>query len=150
MYKDTVTLFNRYESRLGDTWYPTVLHDVNLNIDKASIIAKYGENSQDNAILNVRYTEQNGVKYIGNKQYLSPIEWDKQTNDQLSKTLTFTSGQDLDFFYLGDWGNENPISDVDYGTDGFLGYMLKNYDNVFAVTSVGVFSLIPHFEVVGK
>lgn len=150
MYADTVTIFNRYQSRLGDTFYPTVLHGVNLNIDKASVIAKYGENSQDSAILNIRYAMKDGKKYIGDKLYLTPKDWDSQTNDLLSNSLTFTSGQDMDFFYEGDWGNEDPISDIDYGAEGFLGHMLKNYDNVFAITSVACFSVIPHFEVVGK
>ena len=48
MYNDTITLFNRYESKLGDTWYPSILHNTNLNMDKASIVAKYGSDSQDN------------------------------------------------------------------------------------------------------
>lgn len=55
MYSDTVTIFNRYESRLGDMWYPTVLHDVNVMADRSAIVQKYGEESKDNAVLNVRY-----------------------------------------------------------------------------------------------
>lgn len=55
MYSDTVTIFNRYESRLGDMWYPTVLHDVNVMADRSAIVQKYGEESKDNVVLNVRY-----------------------------------------------------------------------------------------------
>lgn len=54
MYKDTVTVFNRQRGRDGDVWYPTVLHGVNLNIDKGAILKQYGPESQDNAILNVK------------------------------------------------------------------------------------------------
>ena len=74
MYNDTITLFNRYESKLGDTWYPSILHNVNLNMDKASIIAKYGSDSQDNAVLNVQYSLKDNQKMIGSKPWLPPKE----------------------------------------------------------------------------
>ena len=145
MYKDTVTIFNR----LDDTWYPSVLFGVNVNTDKASIIAKYGENSQDNSVLNIKYTLDGEKRKIGEKEWLSPKVWRSQSEVE-EDTITFAPGQDFDFFYVGDWGSEDPISDADYGIDGFYGYMNEKYDEVYAITSVSAFSLIPHFEVVGK
>ena len=38
MYKDTVTIFNRFKNKSGDTWYPSILHNVNINLDKATIM----------------------------------------------------------------------------------------------------------------
>lgn len=149
MYNDTVTLFCRYESRLGDTWYPSVLHNVNLNMDKAAIIAKYGAESKDNAVLNVRYTKNGGDIYVGSKIWLPPKEWDRQTNDKLPDTITFTGGQAFDFFWVGEWTDEEPIADDNY-IDNFYNYMNDNYDYVFAITSVGgPYSVIPHFEIMG-
>ncbi len=149
MYNDTITLFCRYESRLGDMWYPSVLHNVNLNMDKAAIIAKYGAESKDNAVLNVKYRIQDDKKMVGDKIWLPPKEWDRQTNDLLSGSLTFTSGQAFDFFWAGEWLDENPISDDDY-IDGFYNLMNSKYDYVFAITSVGgPYSVIPHFEIMG-
>ena len=59
MYKDTVTLFNRYVDSMGNTmWFPHVLTGVNLVIDRAVIVSKYGEESNDNAVLNIKYTLQ--------------------------------------------------------------------------------------------
>lgn len=57
MYKDTVTLFNRRKGtrEQGDTWYPSVLRNVNLLVDKAAVLSKYGADASDNAVLNVRY-----------------------------------------------------------------------------------------------
>ena len=55
MYRDIVTVFNRTKTREGDIWYPTVIPGVNLNMDRGAIVEKYGEQSQDNCILNVRY-----------------------------------------------------------------------------------------------
>lgn len=150
MFNDTVTLFNRYESRLGDTWYATVLHNVHLNMDKAAIIAKYGAESQDNAILNIHYKTVDGKKMVGEKAWLPPKEWDKQVNDMLPQTLTFTSGQAFDFFMMGVWDGPEVISDDDY-TEGFYDYINRRYDYVFAITSVGgPYSVIPSFQIMGK
>lgn len=145
MYSDTVTIFNRYESRLGDMWYPTVLHDVNVMADRAAIVQKYGEESKDNAVLNVRYDVGD---MIAGKSYLTPKAWDRQTNDLLPQTITFTPGEKFDFFYVGEW-TDDPIADDDY-ENGFYDYMNSTYDGVYAVTSVSKLGIIPHFEITGK
>ena len=129
-------------------WYPTILRGVNLNIDKAAIIAKYGAESKDNAALNVRYTVLDGKKMIGDKPYLPPKEWERQTNDMLPKTVTFASGIDFDFFMVGEYENTEPIPDDDY-IDGFYNHINNTCDYVFAVTSVAEYSVIPHFEIMG-
>lgn len=148
MYTDTVTVFNRYKSRLGDMWYPTVISGVNVNIDKAAIIAKYGTESKDNAVLNVPYHYLGGAKMIGEKPYLPPKEWDKQTNDLLPESITFASGADFDFFVLGEYPITSPISDDDF-LDGFYNQVNTECDYVFAITSVAQYSVIPHFEIMG-
>lgn len=149
MYDKTITLFNRYSSRLGDTWYPTVIHNVQLIADKSAIIAQYGAESSDKALLHIRYETVDGTPVIAGKPYKTPKEWDRQTNDLLSQTLTFTDGQYFDFFMLDEYESEQPINDDAY-IDGFYNYINSNYDNVFAITSVGLYSLIPHFEITGK
>ena len=101
MYKDTVTLFNRYIDSMGNTmWFPHVLTNVNLNIDKAVIISRYGEQSKDNAVLNVNFTVNDNKKMIGDLFYLNPKEWERQVNDELPNSITFTSGNDFDFFFV--------------------------------------------------
>lgn len=151
MYNDTITLFCKYEDqRKNITWYPTVLHNVNLNKDKAAIVARYGAESKDNAVLNVRYHIADENIIIADKIWLPPKEWDRQTNDLLLSSLTFTDGQEFDFFCEGEWPDEKPIGDEDYGIDGFYNYMNKYYDYVFAITSVGgPYSVIKHFEIMG-
>ncbi len=148
MYNTTVTLFNRKEGRMGDTWYPSILRNVHLNIDKAAIIAKYGAETQDNAILNVRYIGES--KMVGAKPWLPPKQWDTQILPE--KALTFTEGTRFDFFWLGEWPDEEPLYDADYTADGdFYTYMNRTYDYVFAITSVGgPYTVIPHFEILGK
>ena len=148
MYSEKITLFNHYKSRLGDMWYPTVIDGVNLLIDKAAIVAKYGAESKDNAILNIHYQIVDGQILIDGKPYLTPKEWERQTNDKLAESITFTSGKDFDFFMLGEYTTTKPIADDDY-VDGFYNHVNDEYDYVFAVTSVAKYTAIPHFEIMG-
>ena len=148
MYSDKITLFNHYKSRLGDMWYPTVIDGVNLLIDKAAIVAKYGAESKDNALLNIHYQTVDKQIMVDGKPYLPPKEWSHQTNDKLPESITFASGKDFDFFMLGEYESKEPIADDDY-IDGFYNYINDEYDYVFAVTSVAKYTAIPHFEIMG-
>jgi hypothetical protein len=140
MYSDTVTVFNRRQNRKAVKWYPTILHNCNLNLDRAAMVAQYGEGAADNALLNVSLPTV--------KPYLPPKEWAAVENPEAA--ITFTAGEKFDFFWAGEWPDEKPVDDGDY-TEGFYNYMNKQHDYVFAVTSVnGPFSVIPHLEVVGK
>lgn len=152
MYKDTITLFNRKEGEEGDTWFPSVLKNVHVNMDRAAILAKYGAESADKAVLHIRHRNVGGKIIVGEKPWEPPKEWEKR--EYHSGAITFTPGDRFDFFMLGDWGSETPVHDSDYAgtaTPGFYAYMNKNYDYVFAISSVGgPYSVIPHFEIMGK
>lgn len=150
MYTDTITLFNRYISATdGVLWYPTVIHGVDLNVDRAAIIAKYGAQSADNASLHIRYSvNDNGAPVIANRVYLLPKAWENQVNDELPRSITFAAGQDFDFFWVGEWSGEAIIKDEEY--KGFYDYMNRKYDQVYAITSAARYSVIPHFEIMGK
>ena len=146
MYNDTITLFNRKsgERGQGDIWYPTVINGVNLDIDKASIVAKYGPESQDNASLHIRFDLVAGVPVVAGKPWMPPLEWDK-TED----SITFANGNRFDFFWVGKWDG-GIVQDSEYGDEGFYAYMNRTKDYVFAITSVARYSVIPHFEIMGK
>jgi hypothetical protein len=144
MYQDTITLFNRKPGGVsGDTWYPTVIKNVDLNIDRAAILAKYGAESQDNAVLHIRYTQNSGNVMIAGKPWMSPKEWDR-TED----SITFSGGTQFDFFWMGEWTG-GIVNDSDYD-EGFYDYMNRTHDYVFAVASVAMYSVIPHFEIMGR
>lgn len=147
MYKDTVTVFNFYESKTtGDAlWYPHVLTGVDLNTDRGFIMKKYGQDSADKAQLHVSYTDVSGQRVVDGLPYLTPKEWKAQTNDLLAGTLTFGA---TDFFYLGEW-SDGTVNEDAY-KDGFYAYMNRTYDHVFMITSVGEYSVIPHFEILGR
>lgn len=149
MFTDTITVFNYYKDSLKNvTWYPTVIHGVNLLIDKAAIVAKYGAESKDNALLNIHYQTVDGQIMVDGKPYLPPKEWERQTNDKLTETITFASGTGFDFFMLGEYPTTTPIADDDY-IDGFYNHVNDEYDYVFAVTSVAKYTAILHFEIMG-
>ena len=172
MFADVITVFNSYEDSLKNvTWYPTVIHGVNLLIDKAAIVAKYGAESKDNAILNIpcKHVKNENAKegellfhtfikckkivdekvVFIEKEWFPPKEWERQTNDKLADSITFASGTDFDFFMLGEYPVKEPILDEDF-RNGFFEEVKKEYDFVFAITSVANYSVIPHFEITGK
>lgn len=146
MYQDTVTLFNRRTDRSTQTvtWYATVLKGVNLNNDRGAIVRQYGEQSQDNVILNVKLEDGQ----VNGKPYLQSKEWQRGADPE--GTITVKSGEDADFFWAGEWTGSNVIPNDGYGLVGFRDYMERNYDNVFEVTSVGEYSVIPHLQITGK
>ena len=144
MYKDTITLFNRKSGGVrGDIWYPTVIKGVNINIDRAAILSKYGPETQDNAILHIRYKTDGGKITVAGKPWMPPKAWN-QTED----SLTFTSGTKFDFFWLGEW-TDGIVDGADY-PEGFYDWMNRTHDYVFAISSVAQYSIIPHFEIMGR
>lgn len=155
MYSDIITLFNRYDSQTGTVWYPHILTGVDLNTDRGAILKKYGPDSTDNAQLHVRYHFRDGVKEItdnaGNElEWLQPKKWAKQTNDALENSITFSLDS---FFWEGVWdgGIVNDAEYTDRRYEGFYAYMNAKHDNVFLITSVGgPYTVIPHFEILGK
>jgi hypothetical protein len=147
MHKDTITLFNRIKGGRGhgDTWSPTILKGVNLNLDRASILAKYGEKSQDKAWLSIPYKRIEGLKTVGEKTYVTPMMFTDPDSE-----ITFASGNQFDFFWVGEWDG-GTVSDDDFKSNvGFYNYMNDTYDNVFMVSSMSVLFVIPHFEILGK
>lgn len=135
MYKDTVTLFNRS----GNTWKVHVLNNVDLNIDRMAILATYGENSADTAKLHIK--DYNGT--VCGYKYVEPHEYTGADNE-----ITFRSGEDFDFFATGAY-SYTEVNDTDY-IDGFYNYLNSVRDHVFAISSVARYSVIPHFEIMGR
>lgn len=151
MYSDTITLFNRYEDGSKTIWYPSIIRGVNLVTDKAAIAAKYGSESTDNAVLNIRYCIVDGNKMIGDKIWLPPKKWKAQEVGLLSSTLTCSGGEGFDFFFAEEWENEEPIPDDAYSINGLYDHLNTKYDYVFAISSIGgPYSAVPHFEIMGK
>lgn len=146
MYTDTVTIFNKHKTSQGTMWFPTVLHNVDLNTDKGANVAKTGLESADTAKLHVRYEMVGDAIIIAGKPYKRPKEWTAQSETGFPTSLTFSSG---DMIMRGEYV-ETPINDMDF-KNGFQDYLNKAYDDVYLITTVGgPYKLIPHFEIGGK
>ncbi|SET71122.1 hypothetical protein SAMN05443270_1070 [Lacrimispora sphenoides] len=147
MYTDTVTIFNKLQTGQVITWYPTVLHNVDLNVDKGANVTKTGLESADTAKLHIRYTLVDGAITIAGKPYKRPKEWATQIEAEIAASLTFTGG--TDFFIRGEYPG-TVINDAEYKKD-FKDYITKTRDDVYLITTVGgPYKLIPHFEIGGK
>lgn len=153
IYSKIITLFNYYESAtIGDAyWYPHVLSDVDLITDHGAILKKYGPDSTDNAALHIAYTQDGDKVMIQQSDgsavpWMAPKSWAAQVNDDLPDSITFGTE---DFFWQGEW-TDGVVTEGDY-RNGFYQYMNSNRDNVYKITSVGgPYTVIPHFEILGK
>lgn len=133
-YKDTVTIYNHFESQgsYEEFWYPTVLTGVRLLIQKGARVAATGRNDADTAILHILTDDLE-------KMYLLPKQW--QGVKDKAAFFTIATG---DFFVEGNTSAEA------LEQENFAQYMKEKYDNCFQVTTVDSYSLIPHIEVGGK
>lgn len=166
MYEATVTVFNSYKYRITGQvlWFPHVLKGVDFIADKGQMLKQYGPDSTDAAELHIAYAEMDDKKVIVHGwtgepmlntlgeplPWLPPKEWARQVNDMLDDTITFKPD---DFFWWGEW-TQGTVKDEDYDVrgEGFAGYMNRNYDYVFQITTVGgpyPPDGIPHFEIRG-
>lgn len=149
MYSETVTIFNKLQQGQVITWYPTVLHNVDLNVDKGANVTKTGLESADTAKLHIRYKLVDGAVKVADKAYKRPKEWAAQTEAEIPVSFTLTGG--TDFFMRGEYP-ETPVVDVAaVYKKGFYDYINKTFDDVYLISNVGgPYKLIPHFEIGGK
>lgn len=156
LYQDKITLFNRcVREDESVVWYPTVIDGVHLILDRAKIVAMYGESASDNAMVNIRYSGNRFSPFVAGKPFLSPKEFRKLPWYEAENYITFAFGEDFDFIASGmnDGIVENGnfvADDVYLSFGGFFGYMNKNYDNVFAITGFSQYNLIPHFSITAR
>ncbi len=152
IYTQTITLFNRKEENGEVVWYPTVIDGVHLTMDRSIIISTYGEQATDNAMLNIRYSKSGSGPLITvrggmSKVYKNPKEF--RVSGDPAVEISFQMGDEFDFVMEGVYEDGGPISDEDY-RNGFFNYMNRNYDNVFAISKVSRYDLIPHFGIAAR
>ena len=153
IYKQTVTLFNRVPQQYGEEllWYPTVLEGVHLVIDHSSVWNQNGGAVTDNVRLHIRYLVKNGKVVVGQKPYYLPKDYRRLERPEDAITFGYGNNDDFDFFVEGVFTEyDGPVPDSIEPRMGFYNYMNKKYDNVFAITSVAKYNLIPHFEIMAR
>ena len=117
-----------------------------LRFCEKSILSNYGERSSDNAMLNIRFQKAGDSIVIAGKRYYQPKQYAALSS--VANAITFRSGEKFDFFIEGTY-SESVVDDDSY-TAGFYDYMNKTIDEVYAVTSVSKYSIIPHFTLTGR
>ena len=151
IYKQTVTLFNRLKIADEETvWYPTVLRNVHLVTDHGAAWNMQGGTKTDNARLHVRYKPYRGRILVAGKPYFSPKEFRRLAAPQNGITFAYGDNEVCDFFIEGVYPDLRPISDDEYERHGFYNYVNKAYDEVFVITNVSKYNLIPHFEITAR
>lgn len=147
MYEDTVTVFNRRVEEGKTTWYPTVIEGVHVDCSFAAASAGYGCGRDCKAAVMIPYIRMEGAPAVAGKLFLPPKLWRRV--DEPAMYVTFTGGEDFDFFVTEDWVGTDPVEDGAYD-GGFYGYMARTRDDVFAVAEVCRYDALPHFEVSGR
>ena len=147
LYRQTITLFNRKEVDGKTYWYPTVLEGVHLVLDQSIIISTYGEQAQDNAMVHIMYQKSGADAIVGGKVYMTPKVF--RASGDPTFNITFGYGDNFDFIMSGAYEDISPVDDTMY-KHGFFNHMNKLYDEVFAITRVAKFNLIPHFEITAR
>lgn len=137
MYEKTITLFNHYVNGTTDEWRATVLHNVDLIVDRSVIVGRYGAESKDKGVLHIRYSGNE----IEDHTYFDPKDYNGQG-------ITFQTGEKFDFILDGVWSGSATVSDSAYA-NGFYDHMNRN-ERVFSLSTVTKYTLIPHFEITVK
>lgn len=164
IYNQTVTVFNRVPGSNGEPnlWIPSVIDGVHLIIGKSSAWSSQGSKSSDDVKLNIRYTPKGNDVMISckapgdqsekvEKKWYEPKAWRRALSPPDGITFSFGDDEDFDFFIEGSFDEfPSPISDENFGRKGFYAYMNSMYDNVFVISSVNKYNLIPHFEITAR
>lgn len=132
MHDKTVTVF----CHVGDIWRATVLNNVYFAGHNNITVSTDGEKASDEYLLMIDIDEGVAAKYIKPKAFEVYEGEDK---------FTLREG---DIVALGEYESGNDLEYMEYG--GFLSYMKSKYDDVYSISSIKRFDVIPHFEVTVK
>lgn len=149
LYRDTITLFNRYKNGDSYVWIPTVIRNCHFIVSKAQMVAAYGDSVQDNAQVNIIYQQLGKSAVVSGKKYVQPKAYQRLTLSQAEHSFTFAGGQEFDFVYGGVWKETATIDDDAYAK-GFYHYMNTTYDDVYAITNSAMYYILPHFSITAK
>ena len=152
LYKDTITLFNRYEVDGSYCWFPHVLENVHWWGSDGASVSTYGDRATDNVSVNIRYGNSSDEPIIDRLIYVSPKKFRRIDYENAADYITFAYGDAFDFFIVGKYeADDEVISDDEYASSGgFFNYMNHENDEVYAITSCSKSRFLPHFTITGR
>lgn len=149
-YNDTVIVYNRHFDDTLETeyYFGTRLKNVRIELTQGENVNKSGMKDADTFLVKI---PNNGVL-----PYIPPAEWQEMSEQDKSNHVTFQQN-DYDFVAIEKKAGlridrklpEGVISSDEY-PGGFFQYMASEKGNVYKVTTVSEYSLIPRFEIGGR
>ena len=148
-YVDSVVVYNYYSEGERTYYYGTRFDGVRVELTQAANIQKNGMENAD-AFL-VKIPNDGSLP----KPYMPPEQWKKLVEDQKQEAFTLDKAHN-DFVVIvkkEDLGINitlptGRINDQDYQS-GFYQHIREKYGFTYTVNTVGVYLLIPRFEVGG-
>lgn len=150
-YKDSIILFNRYESKTqGELYFGTRFDNVRVELTQGANIQTSGLVDADSCVVKIPIDSNLP------KPYKAPQVWKESVTEDMEQS--FTINKDEDFFILVKKENLGiALEDVPVGivtrSDypfGLFEELSQKYGYVYKVHTVDVYNLIPRFQVGGK
>lgn len=141
MFNDTITLFNLHNG----VWFPHLIYgaDAAGMINGSSATALNGTTNADSGTILIQtnndliiHSDKKPIPYVTPKAYAAL--------ENGADAITFQP--QTDFIFIGAYESTEPIIDDDYEA-GFYTEMNSKNDDVYLITSVKFYGLIPHFEI---
>ena len=144
MYRDTITAFN-YHAATG-RWYPSIISGADLLTTKVNSATTAGDSNADTVDIIIHCTADKRIPTsAGMKSYMGPKEY--ASCDTPAQHITFAP--ECDFIFAGAWSDTEPLTDDDYD-EGLYHALNAEHDGIYLISSVGLYSLLPHFEIGGR
>ena len=149
-YKDAVVLYNRHYNDTLETeyYFGTLFENVRIELTQAENISKSGMKDADSFLVK--------IPNDGTLNYVNPPDWENMSEEEKLKHFTLRSN-DFDFVVIAKKDEllidkELPVGLInsdDY-PGKFFQYMVNEKGNCYKVNTIGVYNLIPMFEIGGK
>ena len=149
-YKDAVVLYNRHYNDTLETeyYFGTLFENVRIELTQAENINKSGMKDADSFLVK--------IPNDGTLNYANPPDWENMSEEEKLKHFNLRSN-DFDFVVIVKKDEllidrELPVGLInsdDY-PGKFFQYMVNEKGNCYKVNTIGVYSLIPRFEIGGK
>lgn len=143
MFDRTITIYSYRRSE--DRYYGTVIRNCTVQTTESSSDFSKGSGGSDRISISIRCDA--GKKVItgnGKKQYLTAKAY--QAAESISDKFSMTP--EADFIVLGE-RTDLVVVDGEY-PNGFYQFLNIASDDVFMISNVSYYSLIPHFTVTGR
>lgn len=142
--KTAVTFFHRIDKSDGtEEWYAHVVGGCYVTASDEAAQGLTGLRDADRVTVSVPFEYQSSKLMVGGLEYKDWRTYDAQA---VKSGITFREGKDA--FVVGALYSINPMA-YSEGRESFLDWLRKSHE-VYTLTAVKQYGLIPHFEIGGR